>query len=283
MSRLLKISYGEAEAEKVRDATRNRVIKRDYGTIYTKDRNAAKLGPVGIGSYPKGPLTPEVKAQFDAVPKNVFNKIYMEGDTYPTLKKAYGMDELSPRGRKALNMTALGHEFDEVRNLGNAATPRTALAAGYGHHSISQILGAESNRLATASDAPTRAGGKALEEIRKKRGEDKVYNNVLALRDKDGVAHYRYGRDRVNRSHRKALYSKEINMKPFVGLGLVDSMQRGERLDREGRKLKGERGAVNGFKQQLHSQDAYLNAPATPTKPTTISTRIKNMLKGLMR
>lgn len=198
-----------------RAISKGRLVRRDVGKLEAgKELSAMVGGKVGPFTIPE--------ASKKLLPKethNITNKFFIEGQTRPVINRGIKMlgGKKTIKSNKdlnrGLNATANIHEGDEMRQFAKRNNPETSAGELYGHHSISKILGAESNRLATAEDRAVKLGGRGLREFRNKSGEADNYNR-LALRDKNGNQPFRYGEGRVNRRYLKELYKKELGYNP---------------------------------------------------------------------
>ena len=213
---MLKESATIGALEKGWKATsKGKLIRRDFGSLESGKEMASlmggKLGPITIPTTSRKILPDSLK--------NLSGKFLIKGNTAGTLNdsnKAQGMRmkhiKQTPATSRGVNATTNIHESDEMKQFSKKNNPQTMLGAQYGHHSISKILGPESNRYTNASDRTTKAGGAAMKRFRKATREKEMFDE-LALKTKNGEQPFKYGEGKkLNRSHREAMYKKELSI-----------------------------------------------------------------------
>lgn len=204
-----------SELEKAwKSVSKNRLVRKDFADMpsgaYLKDRiPGGKSGAITIPS--------STGAALPAKSKNLSNKFFIKGNSgtvFKNVRKAKGVKPIAFDGEthRGLNATINNHEGDEMKQFAKKNNPQTLAGSKFGHHSMAKILGPESNRLATASDASVKKGGKTLAEFREASGEKKLFDRY-ALKTKDGKQPYTYGDgNRTSRAYRKAMYKKEFGL-----------------------------------------------------------------------
>ncbi len=192
-----------------RKINKGRLVRKDLGSVRDEVGDIFPNRKMGPATMPKKPV--------DGVDRgNIDGKFFLQGDTGKHLENL-GMKAIRSKSktnraaeRRGLNATMNMHEGDEMKAFGTGKK-QTKIAAGAGHHSYAKILGRESNRAVKAEDKETKLGTKAMTRLRTASGEKDIFN-ALALKDSKGKQRFKYGRDRLNRSHIKALERKEKKM-----------------------------------------------------------------------
>lgn len=185
---------------------KGRLIRKDYGSTI----HGSKLDIPG-GKF--GPATIPAKGTGNT---SMSGKFMIKGQNLPTLnarlrKNGLKTSKQNKDSNRGVNATLNLHESDEMKQFAKSSNPQTQAGQVFSHHSLAKILGPESNRLATASDAATKKGGKALKRTRKSSGEKEIFDH-FSLADSKGNKPYAYGKARSSRAYRKAMYKKELGM-----------------------------------------------------------------------
>lgn len=147
--------------------------------------------------------------------------IYVKGDVSKSTKglsEAMGVKhkQINGKTKKGLNLITLDHEINE--GVSAAKGEHTNFGAAFGHPNLSEIIGKESNIVATGGKSLKRAGKrlkKLREGVAKTTGGETEIEAMQRLMPigKDGKSmKFVYGKTRLNRRMRKQMMKKEMGL-----------------------------------------------------------------------
>ena len=208
---LSKLSATIQELEEAHSrAIKPRLVRRDF------------VGMSGGKNFGPATVPRRSFSQNDPTPINKKGKFFIEGQGLTAIKNTPAISNKKiaiPTGKKERAAAHRGanallnmHEAEEMRHLSTPLhhSPRSSAGVAYGHHSLSKVLGAESNNIING-DKTIKAGGKILKQFRTNSGEKEAYNQ-FALKNSKGEQPFTYGHGRTSRAYRKAMLKKELGL-----------------------------------------------------------------------
>lgn len=205
----------------------------NYNQLMAANKNAAKTGGIQLVNKDQGAIYRDVHKMKDVpdlgpTARPAWNgsgrKIFSSGDTFKHLKNNHVLGKektFSGSDKKGANAIFGRHEMDEIKamkgknSMHSAAGVKGQSQAGQaaGHQSFAKVLSPESNIVGKAEGKVLEGGSKVMKHMRNNSGEKQAYDALLPVDSKGSNGGFGYGEGKkMNRSHRKAFYRKELGM-----------------------------------------------------------------------
>ncbi len=196
-----------------------------YKAMRAKGLKHIRKNVVDVGTKEKVPgnMMYQVKNNKNA-PRRVDNgnmpkAVYIKGDVGNSIKGIVSDKKLKTNGKtkKATNLLTIHHEANE--GLSASKGEHTMHGIAFGHPNLGQIIGKESNMVATG-DKHIKRAGKIMQGVRKRAQrnsgldshEDDAIRELMPV-GANGKKHpFEYGKTRLNRRMREQIMKKEMGL-----------------------------------------------------------------------